>query len=505
MGRVTDFSPNLLFIRTGLWRPTCASKRRDHRDRGGDSEEGVESDEEWVDSPVEGVDSAEDSSGTSRSTCKQRRSDASSHPRATESSEEPVVLASPLEKNEFPSWDALEAYLKSYSADTYQINVCVQVVNSAAATPTFVLRITSARLEHNHPLNRLRFEYYSHNRTALDSEVVGTASELVKAGAKKKRILQFIHDNSSCNPTIQDVHNLVRKLKKRNHSAPIAAKRLKQWMAEICQEPGNVGGVFVDSVNDQTVATCITLQTQHMRDIFHRLPEVVMIDATHGTNLSKYKVFSIMAHDAFGTGQFVQHAIVQNERNPTLSTALEEFKRNNPAWNRIKSVLVDKDFGEIGVLTKAFPDATLLLCQFHVLKYLREQIASKDYGFNAWQKQQLDGLVNLLVYAKTERQYVRLRKFMGHIMVFGAGKVPVRSTSPGEIELGSGRAEVGSVGGAVGGEVGDQLGSGRAKVGAVESTVGGESECGGDEVVVVSEESQEFKHLFEAYVCEKLG
>ncbi|KAJ8524644.1 hypothetical protein ON010_g16473 [Phytophthora cinnamomi] len=39
-----------------------------------------------------------------------------------------------------------------------------------------------------------------------------------------------------------------------------------------------------------------------MRELFARFPEVVMIDATHGTNLSKYNVFSIMAHDAFGKG-----------------------------------------------------------------------------------------------------------------------------------------------------------------------------------------------------------
>ncbi|KAG6613253.1 uncharacterized protein IUM83_17028 [Phytophthora cinnamomi] len=132
------------------------------------------------------------------------------------------------------------------------------------------------------------------------------------------------------------------------------------------------------------------VQTKHMRELFARFPEVVMIDTTHGTNLSKYKVFSIMAHDVFGNGQFVQDAVIQNERNPTLLTALEQFKRYNPAWCRIKCILIDKDFGEICALKNTFPDATLLLCQFHVLKYLREQTASKDYGFNAWQKQQLN-------------------------------------------------------------------------------------------------------------------
>ncbi|ETL90853.1 hypothetical protein L917_10552, partial [Phytophthora nicotianae] len=50
------------------------------------------------------------------------------------------------------------------------------------------------------------------------------------------------------------------------------------------------------------VATCITLQTKHMRQIFEQFPEVLLMDATHRTNKSKYKVFSLMAHDTFQKG-----------------------------------------------------------------------------------------------------------------------------------------------------------------------------------------------------------
>ncbi|OWY94471.1 hypothetical protein PHMEG_00035783 [Phytophthora megakarya] len=221
------------------------------------------------------------------------------------------------------------------------------------------LPITSCRLEHNHPLSEHILNNYAHIRMAYEPE---------------------------CKPIAHDIHNFVLRLKKQEHTAPISAKQVKLWMKEFTQEAGNVGGMFVDTVNNKNIATCITLQTKHMREIFDRFPEVVMIDATHSANSSKYKIFSIMAHDSFGKGQFVQHAVVQNERNPTLLTSLEEFKCNKPAWTRIKCILIDKDFEEISVLTTAFPNATLLLCQFHVLKYLRELIAPKDYGFTSWQK-----------------------------------------------------------------------------------------------------------------------
>ncbi|GMF59961.1 unnamed protein product [Phytophthora fragariaefolia] len=126
-----------------------------------------------------------------------------------------------------------------------------------------------------------------------------------------------------------------------------------------------------------------------------------------------------MAHDTFGKGQFVQHALLQNEQYATLLTAVEEFKSNNPAWSKLQCVLVDKDFTGLSVLEQAFPGVTVLLCQFHVLKYLREEIASADYGFFKTQKEQLGGVVSLLVYAKTEAEYEKHFTYLVHLASIG--------------------------------------------------------------------------------------
>ncbi|KAE9080927.1 hypothetical protein PF010_g22202 [Phytophthora fragariae] len=245
-----------------------------------------------------------------------------------------------------------------------QINACVQVVDNDAEVPEFVVRFTTWRLYHNHGLSEYTFRQYPRNRNALESEVLATVDTLRKAGASKKRIQQYIHENSVCTPTNQDVRNLVRRLKKREHTASTSAKRLKQWVQEFSEESGNVAGIFVDSVQNKNIATCITLQTAHMRQLFDFFPEVLMIDATHGTNSSKYK--------------------------------------------------------------------------FHVIKYLREEIASAAYEFNAWQKQQLQGLIQLLVYAKTEREYKRLQDYMHYIMGIG------RRSAELDAELSAGRAESGA-------------------------------------------------------------
>ncbi|KAG3187619.1 hypothetical protein C6341_g3154 [Phytophthora cactorum] len=116
--------------------------------------------------------------------------------------------------------------------------------------PALVLRVASARLAHNHALSKHTFNQYPHNRTALEPEMVTTVNELRNAGAKQERILKNIFDNSKCNPSNKDVYNLVRKQKKQKDTATTGAKRLKQWMIEVSEEPGNVGRNFVDSVKN---------------------------------------------------------------------------------------------------------------------------------------------------------------------------------------------------------------------------------------------------------------
>ncbi|KAE9074701.1 hypothetical protein PF010_g24576 [Phytophthora fragariae] len=239
--------------------------------------------EEWVES------SDDTSNNTSRqaSMSKQRRASRSSSSAVSlqgdsEGSESVVAVPPPLQRTQFSSLGELQEYLVDYEKATYQlsslvpdewgkrkrqqsrllgceaqINACVQVVDDSV--PTFAVRITTVRLEHNHHL----------------------MDELRRAGAKKKSIMRYIQEKSGCVPNNQDVHNLVRKLKKQSDTAPTSAKRLRQWMIEFSAEPGNIGRIFVDKVQKKTVATCITLQTEHMRELFDRFPEVLMIDATH--------------------------------------------------------------------------------------------------------------------------------------------------------------------------------------------------------------------------------
>ncbi|ETN06500.1 hypothetical protein PPTG_12615 [Phytophthora nicotianae INRA-310] len=87
-----------------------------------------------------------------------------------------------------------------------------------------------------------------------------------------------------------------------------------------------------------------------MRRFFEAFPEVVMLASTLGTYSSKYKLFSLMIDDVFGHGQYVQHSLIQKESHACMLDAIGAFKKNKPSWDRIRAIMIDKDFGEISLL-----------------------------------------------------------------------------------------------------------------------------------------------------------
>ncbi|ETL24396.1 hypothetical protein L916_21590, partial [Phytophthora nicotianae] len=238
------------------------------------------------------------------------------------------------DRTEFESWEAFDTYIRSYQSETCQVfrlrtnkkvgerNTIIERTGSKSPPipETWVWYAKTLVCTHAGKFKsrgkgkRARQESRSIECPAqFGDSVLQTVGALQKAGAGKKNILQFITENSDCTPTIRDVHNLVRKLKARTTQSTTSAQRLKAWMIDFCGEHGNVGRIFVEARQSKKIATCITMQTQHMRYLYDRFPEVLLIDATHGTNAPKYKIFSFMIHDTFGKGQAMD-AIAQIDK-----------------------------------------------------------------------------------------------------------------------------------------------------------------------------------------------
>ena len=107
--------------------------------------------------------------------------------------------------------------------------------------------------------------------------------------------------------------------------------------------------------------------------------------------------------DGFGSGRMVFAALLQDEQESSLSRMVKCFKESNPAWDRIKTVVIDKDFAEVKALRAAFPNARILLCTFHVMKAMKLKISTLQLGVD--EKNSLLESVKKMIYAKSKQQF----------------------------------------------------------------------------------------------------
>ncbi|KAJ0392287.1 hypothetical protein P43SY_003601 [Pythium insidiosum] len=98
----------------------------------------------------------------------------------------------------------------------------------------------------------------------------------------------------------------------------------------------------------------------------------------------------------------------------TISTVVDAFIQMNPAAARIKCFMVDKHFTEITVLKAMFPEAAVLLCQFHAVKYLRDVVLK--YDLSPQQHGSLKDAMGLIVYAQSEQEYDKILSYMKRVV-----------------------------------------------------------------------------------------
>ncbi|KAE8968249.1 hypothetical protein PR001_g27853 [Phytophthora rubi] len=270
---------------------------------------------------------------------------------------------------------------------------------------------------HNHLRSAELYRYYSENRRITDPDVLLVVQKMDKAGSSAKGILQHLREETGKSMELRDVHNLIASIKRESRGGKTDDERSVELLREFCQTNGNSAAISMNNSSGLVHAVCF--QTARQKRLFKAFPEVIMVDTTHGTNRNYCKLFSILVDDVFGKGQYVQRSLVERETKENLSFCLQEFKEANPAWEKIRVIVTDKDFSEKDVLAEAFPNARQILCQFHVIDYLRKQVGRRcSRGPN--DKEEIIGALQLMMKAKSAQAYKMYRQDMlrslGHNM-----------------------------------------------------------------------------------------
>ncbi|OWZ09543.1 LOW QUALITY PROTEIN: hypothetical protein PHMEG_00017738 [Phytophthora megakarya] len=231
-------------------------------------------------------------------------------------------------------------------------------------------------------------------RMKIPAKHLATVDMLCKAGLSRRKLLRFIWDNTSCEPDMVNVHNLLAKPKCEEDAGTILSDDLKLWIGFVKRNPFTVAHIDIHYQREMST---------HMRSLLSAFPEVLLMDATHRTNASRYKLFSFMVHDSFGRGQHVTLYLPMKRR--IHFAAITKFKKCNPSSTEMRCIVVDKDFTEICVVKSEFPEARVLLCQFHAITYIQERIAKTEYGLDAVQRARLKPLASLIVRAQSKEEH----------------------------------------------------------------------------------------------------
>ncbi|POM64669.1 hypothetical protein PHPALM_19778 [Phytophthora palmivora] len=92
---------------------------------------------------------------------------------------------------------------------------------------------------------------------------------------------------------------------------------------------------------------------------------------------------------------------VSNMIEMIRKAAIEHFQAINE-WDRTQVVLVDKDFNEVEVLKRMPPNYRILVCHFHVIKWLKKAIRDdKTYGtYESNVLKQMEVCISYMVYSR---------------------------------------------------------------------------------------------------------
>ncbi|OWZ05124.1 LOW QUALITY PROTEIN: hypothetical protein PHMEG_00022847 [Phytophthora megakarya] len=223
--------------------------------------------------------------------------------------------------------------------------------------------------KHSHLVSQSQFDNYSQNRQIpLCELILDDVRLMIRVGRKSLRIYDYIRNHSKYKATIKDVYNLMSRIRgeisgEASDDVAVAAFLLAFNEAD----PDNV--FSVDESDSGDTGTNFLDHIAHAPN-FQAFTALLMIDCKHKNN-------SLMIMDLFGAGQFVQHSVIEINSDWHLCKVIDHFKSANPTWDNIRVVMVDKDMKEVDV---EFPNAHVLLCHFHVLKFLQGIVKDSKYG-----------------------------------------------------------------------------------------------------------------------------
>ena len=221
-------------------------------------------------------------------------------------------------------------------------------------------------MQHNHEIGSSVIKHYASNRKLSMQEQL-ELNEVLELRPNNKQLKDYIHSKYKKAVTLKDIQNMKLSLRKAKASGRRDEQILLDTLEDALTKDLNAkGGITVNENNE--VAT-VSFQSGEMSILFENFPEILLVDGTYNVNRARMPLYCFMVEDGFGNGRNVYYSATAEEGSVHLLQIIQTFKSFNPSWFNVRVIVIDKDFTELPALEQEFPQASVLFCQFHVIKY----------------------------------------------------------------------------------------------------------------------------------------
>ena len=224
------------------------------------------------------------------------------------------------------------------------------------------VKVTKVNLTHNHKINQAAV----HDASSLSQEEESLVTTLRSANAQTSQIKRALSEKFQKNFTTQKLRNMMNKLK------TTASSNYETFFEKIEDE----GGKMEYELSGDGEINTLFIASKTMVNAFTSTdPPLMQIDTPFDVDKARYKI-AVFCYLNLTTNktEIAAIAYTADETADSLGFIFKHF--NYLCINRDKMFIVDKDFTQLSSIEKYFPGCTILLCQFHTLKFMRTLLAT---------------------------------------------------------------------------------------------------------------------------------
>ena len=225
------------------------------------------------------------------------------------------------------------------------------------------LKVTQSNLDHeNHIIDE---NVYKYNNIQVSQEEEDLIKVLAEANTKPSRIQKVILKRHKKKIGLKKLRNLVGKIVPKDDD--VSRQDFEKYLDGV----DNDGGVVEWDTDADGSINALFITTYKMKAAFENSdPPVIQLDTSFNFDKAQYKLAAFVYLDpTTGLSEIAALAFISQETANVFEYILGKFARMCSSHDMI--FLIDKDFTEIASIKKIFPGSIVLLCCFHVMKYIR--------------------------------------------------------------------------------------------------------------------------------------